>query len=512
MTHPSDSESTESRQQTARQRLVGLSMLAAFLLFTVWQVMEFAAWRRARWAGLDQRAEEVSAALVSLVNQQNRYGFMLSRERLEEMLGTLVQSNDGLSGIVLYNAEGEILAQSHGEELPADWATGGTWSAEAYPDLYYWARTYSDLPQGTMSDTATAVVLDRETLELMWSRLREGRRSEREASADSETPTSEPRPAGEPRPPRQRPTPEQLRARIDAVLAGDATLQESIRRNVPQKTAFVMNAAEVRQETARDLLLRSLVVGLAALALWATWRGLRNLRRSAALSVELVREREKNRYLQDMHLAAAGLAHETRNPLNVVRGIAQGLPRHADDPARLAAQTETIVDEGDRINSRLSQFIAYSKPRHPQHNEVELAAICAEITNVMSDEAEEKQVTLSVTGEALTISADREMLRQVLFNLTMNALAAVADGGHVTLAYGRSGEHAWLAVKDDGPGVPIEARDDIVKPYFTLNPAGTGLGLAVVQQIANAHGWTLSYQDAKPHGAVFRIEPLPLAH
>ena len=105
------------------------------------------------------------------------------------------------------------------------------------------------------------------------------------------------------------------------------------------------------------------------------------------------------------------------------------------------------------------------------------------------------------------------MLRQVLFNLLLNAIQAVDGAGgeiHVS-ADRRNGATAVLEVRDNGVGVPPERRSEIFKPYFTTQKSGTGLGLAVVQQIVLAHGWEIECLGNEPKGAVFRISHLKLA-
>jgi signal transduction histidine kinase len=113
---------------------------------------------------------------------------------------------------------------------------------------------------------------------------------------------------------------------------------------------------------------------------------------------------------------------------------------------------------------------------------------------------------------ALFIEADEQLLRQVLFNLLINAIQAVDEGGQIEIhAQRENGAGASLEIRDNGPGVPPENRQEIFKPYFTTNKKGTGLGLAVVQQIVLAHGWEIQCLGNQPKGAIFRITHLKLS-
>jgi signal transduction histidine kinase len=107
------------------------------------------------------------------------------------------------------------------------------------------------------------------------------------------------------------------------------------------------------------------------------------------------------------------------------------------------------------------------------------------------------------------IEADEPLLRQALFNLLLNAVQAVERGGEIEVTATRGpNNEAALEIRDNGPGVPVEHRQDIFKPYFTKTQNGTGLGLAVVQQIVLAHGWDITCQANEPRGALFRLSHL----
>jgi signal transduction histidine kinase len=126
----------------------------------------------------------------------------------------------------------------------------------------------------------------------------------------------------------------------------------------------------------------------------------------------------------------------------------------------------------------------------------------------LSGDIEEKKIRLDSASTQLVVEADEQMLRQALFNLLLNATQAVPAGGEIQIAAARNGSEATLEVRDNGPGVPAGRRAEIFKPYFTTNEKGTGLGLAVVQQIVLAHGWEIECLPNEPRGAIFRITHL----
>jgi signal transduction histidine kinase len=212
-----------------------------------------------------------------------------------------------------------------------------------------------------------------------------------------------------------------------------------------------------------------------------------------------------------MNLAAAGLAHETRNPLNIIRGMAQMLSKQPGTPPEIREKSRAIVDETDKVTAQLNEFINYSRPREVRRAPLALASAVNEVARALSYDLEEKKIRLEIKGEPMTIEADEQLLRQALFNLVLNATQAVGEGGQIQIVTQRNGAGAAIEIRDDGPGVPPERRQEIFKPYFTTHQKGTGLGLAVVQQIVLAHGWEIECVANEPKGAIFRITHLKVA-
>jgi signal transduction histidine kinase len=233
--------------------------------------------------------------------------------------------------------------------------------------------------------------------------------------------------------------------------------------------------------------------------------------RSAELQIRLIRASELNSHLREMNLAAAGLAHETRNPLNIIRGMAQMISKQKETPAEIREKVRAIVDETDKVTAQLNEFINYSRPREVRRAKLALDSVVNEVVRALAYDIEEKKIKLETKGEPMTIEADEQLLRQALFNLVLNAIQAVGENGRIQIVTQKfSASEATVKVGDDGPGVPPERRQEIFKPYFTTNQKGTGLGLAVVQQIVLAHGWEIECLPNEPKGAVFRITHLKL--
>jgi two-component system sensor histidine kinase HydH len=188
------------------------------------------------------------------------------------------------------------------------------------------------------------------------------------------------------------------------------------------------------------------------------------------------------------------------------------ISKRPDAPPEIRNKSREIIDETDKVTAQLNEFINYSRPRELRRSVLALNAVVTEVVRALNYDIEEKNIQVEIQGEMLSIEADEQLLRQVLFNLVLNATQAVGEGGEIQiLAQRLSASEASIEVKDNGPGVPADRRTEIFKPYFTTRPKGTGLGLAVVQQIVLAHGWEIQYIPKEPKGAIFRLGRLKLS-
>jgi signal transduction histidine kinase len=262
----------------------------------------------------------------------------------------------------------------------------------------------------------------------------------------------------------------------------------------------------------RDLWLRFFIVVLASVSVVGLSLAWQNFGKSAELELRLVRAAELNTRLKEMNFAAAGLAHETKNPLNIIRGLAQMISKREDAPGEVREKSRSIVDEADRVTAQLNEFINFSKPREVRRVNVALNAAVGEVVRALGHDLDDKALRMIVAEDLPSIEADEQLLRQALFNLLLNATQAVERNGQIEVTATRDGTaEATLEIRDNGPGVPAEHRTDIFKPYFTTTQKGTGLGLAVVQQIVLAHGWEIECLANQPRGAIFRLSHLRLA-
>jgi signal transduction histidine kinase len=285
--------------------------------------------------------------------------------------------------------------------------------------------------------------------------------------------------------------------------------REAIQKQGVHSVVLVLSTAGMKETVARDLWTRLFISLLAAVSVVGFGMAYRNLSRTSDLEVRLVRAAELNTHLKEMNFAAAGLAHETKNPLNIIRGLAQMISKQETTTEEIRKKSRGIVDEADRVTAQVNDFINYSRPREVRRANVPLNSAVAEVVRALGHDLEDKAIKMTVAENLPVIEADQQLFRQALFNLLLNATQAVPRGGEISVNASKHGAtEAMLEIRDNGPGVPAENRTDIFKPYFTTTQKGTGLGLAVVQQIILAHGWEIACAANEPRGAVFRISHL----
>ena len=220
--------------------------------------------------------------------------------------------------------------------------------------------------------------------------------------------------------------------------------------------------------------------------------------------------------LESSRMMTRQLAHEIKNPLGGVRGAAQLLARQLPAP-ELREYTSVIINEADRLASLVDTMLSPARP--PQKVLLNVHEVCEHVHRLLVAEAPQHVVVERDYDPSVPEGRfDRNQLVQALLNLSRNAMQAVGGSGRIVLrtraltqAHIGIVRHR-LAVRidilDNGPGVPEEIRSTLFYPLVTARPNGTGLGLAVAQELINRNGGIIEFQS-EPGNTVFSIT-LPL--
>ncbi len=456
------------------------------LAFIAWQVTEHRRVVEAARQTLTSRGRAITSTLGLLIRSQRRWGGIISQERLEAALAELIKPGD-VESIALLNEDNKVVVSAGVPLKDPSHVTGGvTWTTERML-LANLVDLGTNVFPSSDGERRAIVLPDPPPPGSRTNLIR------RNPDADDTNTVSSER-----RSPRRRfdRPPWMSREQFEELSA-----QKGVHSFViALPTRLVQEAAE------EDFWIRVILCGLAAGTAGGTAFAWRSFQKSTDLELRLIKASEMNLHLREMNLAAAGLAHETRNPLNIVRGLAQMISKRNDASAEIREKSAAIVEESDRLTAQLNEFINYSRPREVRKGPVDLVRVAEEVVRALSFDAEEKQAEVLISVPSLSIEADEQLLRQALFNLLLNAIQAIEKGQKVLIRAEReNGGDISLEVADTGPGVRPEHRLEIFKPYFTTNEHGTGLGLAIVRQIVLAHGWKVECRANEPRGAVFRI-------
>lgn len=214
---------------------------------------------------------------------------------------------------------------------------------------------------------------------------------------------------------------------------------------------------------------------------------------------------------------AAGIAHEIRNPLAALSGSIQVLQNELklkDDNKRLM---DIVVNETDRLNTIITEFLEYARPTSAQADRIELNSLLNE-TIILLKNSKNFHKNISVLKEIypqLVLKGDPQRLRQVFWNLLINACQAMPDGGVLTITAASfsqaEDDSVWcqIVISDTGLGIHNKDLRKIFDPFFTTKAGGTGLGLAIVHRIIDDHRGSITVDSEPGKGTQFKIR-LPM--
>jgi two-component system sensor histidine kinase HydH len=250
----------------------------------------------------------------------------------------------------------------------------------------------------------------------------------------------------------------------------------------------------------------------------------RQVQRYQTLSEQLAETNRELRHVQEQarrseRLAAlgqlsAGLAHEIRNPLGIIKGSAEMLNRKLQGSAPLAVElAENISSEVNRLNALVARFLDFARPSPLTRQPVDLRVIVERAADAVRMQYPESPVQIArrYANEPVEVEADEQLSEQVFVNLVMNAFQAMEGQRDsrllLSIAPGREDgrQGAVVEVQDTGPGVSAGLRDQIFNPFFTSKKNGVGLGLSIVAKIIDDHGGTIQLKNPADGGACFRV-------
>ena len=439
-------------------------LLGVWVLIVAWQIEEHIRVRESAQNALGRRSQAIADTIGAVVRGQQFRGAAL-RERLEPVLNELTNNTE--SGVIsielLGNTPTNVLASAG---RPIDLKQQDIQQSGEHWGLHSMTKVYPveganltntlifEIPTNAMPFRRPEPPPDRIGVS---NALNGGANNPSETNMMAAGRGEFPPPPGDRggsgfRPPRNG----EFRRPFWARGMNEQQYQEMIATHELHGLALTLSTQSFEAVISHDLWLRIIIAFFAGISAAGAGMAMRNVSKTADLQIRLVRASELNSHLREMNLAAAGLAHETRNPLNIIRGLAQMLSKQTDAPPEIREKTRVIMDETDKVTAQLTEFINYSRPREVRRSKIALNSAFAEVLRTLNHDLAEKKVRVETTGDQLAIEADDQLLRQVLFNLLINAIQAVGEGGQIQIQAQREGpSEASLEIRDDGPGVSI---------------------------------------------------------
>ncbi|KGK91916.1 kinase [Desulfosporosinus sp. HMP52] len=206
---------------------------------------------------------------------------------------------------------------------------------------------------------------------------------------------------------------------------------------------------------------------------------------------------------------SAGLAHEIRNPLGIMKVSIQMLAQEKCGDGVVSEYCRILLEECERLNRLLSEFLSFARPKEPVREKIALGELLEEGVCLIQPALQQSFIKLERVRSELDqkeVEVDPDQIKQVILNILLNAIEAQGIGGVIHLQVVEEEGYVGFAVSDRGPGITQEVMPYVYDPFFTTKDKGTGLGLSVVHRILDQHGGKVTISNNNERGA--RVEIL----
>ena len=214
----------------------------------------------------------------------------------------------------------------------------------------------------------------------------------------------------------------------------------------------------------------------------------------------------------ELSLLAGGLAHEIRNPLSTLKINLQLLeedltkPHDGDGLRRASDKLDALRREVQRMSDILDDFLRFARMPTVETAPRDVNAIVAEVVRFMGAAARRNGINiLAGYGNLPLCMADKDLLKQALLNILINAEQAMPAGGDIMVRTSAEGDNIRISIADTGGGIRDDVMQRIFDPYFSTKSDGTGLGLSTAKRIVEQHGGRIEVHSQVSHGSCFDI-------
>lgn len=233
----------------------------------------------------------------------------------------------------------------------------------------------------------------------------------------------------------------------------------------------------------------SVMAGLFLILLLVVKRGEEIIQRRALERLELKAQLQRAEHLSTIGEMVAGVSHEIRNPLGIIRSSAELLKKKLASSMPTTTIPDIIIEESSRLNNIITDFLNFARPQEPTLATCQVTEIIDKNLTFLASAIETKGYIVEKTyGSTVpAIKADADMLYQAFLNILINALQAMPNGGRIHVSAGATEAYVTVVFEDEGEGIGNDQLAKIWDPFFTTKDQGTGLGLGIVKNIVTSH-------------------------
>ncbi len=226
---------------------------------------------------------------------------------------------------------------------------------------------------------------------------------------------------------------------------------------------------------------------------------------------QLETDLRRNERLAALGKMAAGVAHELRNPLSSIKGLAVLLKNKTSGDVEGQQTADVLVQEVERLNRSITELLDYTRPERLELKDVNLGKILHQAATLVGVDAEALNITMTTSlDDEVLVKVDEDKMKQVFLNLLLNSIQAMPNGGTLSISTERINKQIACTITDSGVGISEKDLPRVFDPYFTTKRDGTGLGLALSAKIVEEHGGTVSVDSTEGGGTRVKVV-LPVA-
>ena len=238
----------------------------------------------------------------------------------------------------------------------------------------------------------------------------------------------------------------------------------------------------------------------------------RIIRERAKEQRELAAQLNQAERLATLGEMVAGVSHEIRNPLGIIRSTAELLGGSSDSDEGQRKLSHVIVEESGRLNDIVTEFLDFARPQEPNFQDCYLEEIINKNLTFLLPQFEKQNIRVQnhLDGNSLKIKADPQLLYRAFLNVFVNAIQSMKDGGTLIVNLTEGKDAYVIEVEDTGSGVSQENLSKIFNPFFSTKEKGSGLGLSIVRNIMEGHRGSIHITSLEGSGTTITIN-LPKA-